>query len=166
DVFNRIIDIPGFSDKSALLLLSEIGFDLSTFPSHKNFCSWAGLAPGKKESAGVNKSGRIYVRQHYLKALLVEVAFAASKCKDTYYNAKFHSLKFRISTQKAVVAIARKLAIAIFMIIKEGKIYCELTPDYIPIERQAKDLKFLERLSKRMEKDAIVAYLNMITETK
>ena len=161
-VLNRIIEVPGFTDRSASLLLAEIGFDLSSFPDYKHFCSWAGLSPGKKESAGINKSGRIQVRQHYLRSLLVEIAFAATRCKDTYYRTKYYSLKVRIGSQKAIIAIARKLAIAIYKIVGENKSYCELSSNYVSIERTAKDLKYLERLSQRMDKDAIISYLKSL----
>ncbi len=92
DVLNCLIEIPGFSKRSAILLLGEIGTDLSSFPDPKHFASWCGLAPGKKESAGKNLSGRIHVRQHYLRSLLVEVALASTRCKGTYFNAKFDSV--------------------------------------------------------------------------
>lgn len=164
EVFERLLEVPGFAERSAILLLAEIGFDLSSFPTHKNFASWAGLAPGKKESAGVNKSGRIQVRQHYLRSLLVEVGYAASRSKDTFYNSKFYSLKVRMITQKAIVAIAHKLAVVVYKIIKEGKSYQELSPNYVSCEREAKDLKYLKRLTERMDKDAIIQYLESITK--
>lgn len=158
-VYERILQIPGFSERSALLLLAEIGFDLRTFPSSKNFCSWAGLAPGKKESAGINKSGKIQTRQKYLKSLLVEVSLAASHCKDSFIKAKYFRFKSRIGTGKAIVAIAHSLCKAIYRAIKEGKDYRELSANYVSIDQAAKDLKSVSRISGRIGKDAIIAYL-------
>jgi transposase len=160
DIFERIIKIPGFTERSALLLLSEIGFDLSSFPSSKNFCSWAGLAPGKHESAGINKSGKIEVRQRYLKSLLIEVALAAVKCNNTYYKAKYHSMKYRTGSSKAIVAIAHKLAKAIYEIIKEDRDYIELTNEYLTTYMYQKDMSKLSKLAEKMGKDFIITHLS------
>lgn len=162
NIVNRLIEIPGFSKRSAILLVGEIGTDLSSFPDSKHFSSWCGLAPGKKESAGKNLSGRIHVRQHYLRSLLVEVALASTRCKGTYFNCKFFELKKSKSTQKAVIAIARKLSIAIYMIIKEGKNFKELTAEYVPIEAQARDLRNIQRIAKKMGKEAAFSILEQV----
>jgi len=166
EIINRLIEIPGFSRKSAILLVGEIGIDLSSFPDHKHFASWCGLAPGKKESAGKNLSGRIKVRQHYLRSLLVEVAFASTRCKDTYFNSKFFELKRRKSTQKSVIAIARKLSIAIYMIINKRMNFKELTAEYIPIEAQARDLRNIQRLAKKIGKEATLSILEQLFDTQ
>jgi transposase len=164
DLLERLKEIPGFAERSALLLIAELGTDLSSFPDAKHFSSWAGLAPGRKESAGKNRSGRIQVRQHYLRALLVEVAFAATRCKETYYNSKYFKLKGRMSSQKAVIAIARKLSVAVYKIIKEGKTFKELTPDYIPMDSMARDFKTLKYMTKRLDKETIKAYLDSLSD--
>lgn len=160
EVFERILLIPGFSDRSAMLLLSEIGFDLKTFPAGMNFCSWAGLAPGKNESAGTNKSGKIQVRQRYLRALLVEVALASTRCKNTFLQAKYHSLKSRIGGNKAVIAIAHCLAKAVYRAIHDKKEYYELGANYVSLNQYDKDLKRLSRITDRLGKDAVMAYLS------
>lgn len=165
DIVNRLLEIPGFSKRSATLLVCEIGIDLSSFPDSKHFSSWCGLAPGKKESAGKNLSGRIHVRQHYLRSLLVEVALASTRCKGTYFNSKYYELKKRKSTQKAVIAIARKLSIAIYVIIKEGKNFKELTAEYVPIEAQARDLRNIQRIAKKMGKEAAFSILEQVFDT-
>lgn len=163
-VFERIVQIPGFSQRSALLLLSEVGFDLKTFPSGKNFCSWAGLAPGKKESAGRNMSGKIQVRQRYLKALFIEVALASTRCKDTFLRAKYYSLKPRTGANKAVVAIAHYQAEAVYRAIKEGLDYRELTGDYVSMSQMNKDLKHLSRITGRLGKESVMEFIRMQTE--
>lgn len=162
EAINRLIEIPGFSRRSAILLVGEIGIDLSSFPDHKHFASWCGLAPGKKESAGKNLSGRIKVRQHYLRSLLIEVAFASTRCKGTYYNSKFIELKKRKSTQKTIIAIARKLSIAVYMIINKGMKFKELTADYLPMEAQARDLRFMQRLARKYGEEATLAILEQV----
>jgi len=160
EVFERILLIPGFSDRSATLLLSELGFDLKTFPATKNFCSWAGLAPGRHESAGINRSGKIQVRQRYLRSLLIEVALASTRCKDTFLQAKYHILKSRIGASKAIIAIAHCLAKAIYRSIHDKKEYIELGSNYVSLNQYDKDLKRLSRITNRLGKDAVMAYLS------
>lgn len=159
-VVDTIITIPGFSERSAMLLLSEVGFDLKTFPSHKNFCSWVGLAPGKKESAGKNVSGKIQVRQRYLRALLIEVALASTRCKGSYVKAKYWNLKGRIGGKKAVVAIAHYLARAAYRAIKEGMPYKELTENHASLRQSKIDLKQLTKITQRLGKEAVMAYID------
>lgn len=159
-VVDTIITIPGFSERSAMLLLSEVGFDLETFPSNKNFCSWVGLAPGKKESAGKNVSGKIQVRQRYLRALLIEVALASTRCKGSYVKAKYWNLKGRIGGNKAVVAIAHYLARAAYRAIKEGMPYKELTENHASLRQSKIDLKQLTKITQRLGKEAVMAYVD------
>lgn len=162
ELLERIIGIPGFTERSALLLISEIGYDLKTFSNEKKFCSWAGLAPGKNESAGKNRSGKIQVRQRYLRALMIEVALSATRCKDTYIKTKYSMLKNRIGGKKAVVAIAHCLAKAIYRAIKDGMEYKELTSDYVSKVQRNRDVNNLTRLTNRMGKDTIIELVNAL----
>lgn len=161
EALEKVVLIPGFSERSAMLLLSEVGFDLKTFPSIKNFCSWAGLAPGKKESAGKNLSGKIQVRQRYLRSLFIEIALAATRCKDTFIQSKYYALKSRIGGKKAVVAIAHLLAEAAYRAIKERLDYRELTSKYVSLNQMNKDIRHLVKITDRLGKDAIIALMNV-----
>ena len=58
--FNLILTVPGIQSFSAIAVISEIGVDMSVFPSSKHLCSWAGLTPQNNESAGKKKTTRIY----------------------------------------------------------------------------------------------------------
>lgn len=158
-VLDQIVTIPGFSDRSGTLMLAEVGFDLKSFPSNKQFCSWLGLAPGRKESAGKNVSGKIQVRQRYLRALFIEVALAAVNCKGTYVRAKYGSMKARIGGKKAVVAIAHYLAKAVYRAIVNKMEFKELTEDYASMRQTKKDLIQLSRIAKRLGTDAVKAYI-------
>lgn len=162
EILNRIVALPGFSETSALILLAEIGFDLTTFPTIKHFCSWAGLCPGSHESAGKSKSGKIQTRQKYLRSLMMEIALVSVCRKDTYLRAKYFSLKARIGANKAVTTIAHKLLKAVYLAIKENKPYYELTADYVSISQLAKDQRTLQRISDRLGKDTIIAMLGNI----
>ena len=164
ETMQKLVFIPGMAERSALLVLSEIGFDLSSFSKSDKFCNWVGVAPGKHESAGKNKSGRIQIRQCYIRSLLTEIAFAATKCKGTFYQVKFLSLKRRMSTKKAVVAIAHKIAKSIYAIIHDGKEYNELGADYFFNRDQDHDYKLLARITNRLGKQAVLEQLNEIPD--
>jgi len=77
-------------------------------------------------------------------------------------ESKFLALKKRKNTQKATIAIARKLAIAIYMIINNGKRFEELTADYVPLEAQARDLRNIQRLARKMGKEASFAIIEQL----
>lgn len=76
-----LMTIPGVSRKSAIIIISEIGIDVSQWSSARKLAAWAGLAPGRNESAGKKKSVKISKAGIYLKPCLVQVAHAAVKDK-------------------------------------------------------------------------------------
>lgn len=164
EILERVCALPGFSETSALILLSEIGFDLSSFPSVKHFCSWAGLCPGSHESAGKNHSGKIQTRQKYLRGLLIEIALVSVCRKNSYLRAKYFSLKSRIGANKAVIAIAHKLAKAVYSAVKEGKPYYELSDEYVSISQMNRDKKAIEKITARLGKEAVSVLLEQIED--
>lgn len=116
--------IPGVSQLSAALILSEIGADMSVFPSAKNLVSWAGLAPTNNQSAGKKKSVRISKAGQFLKPLLVQCALAAIKDKkQPYFAIKFQKLKRRRGHKKAIIAIARMMLTCIFHMLSTGETF-------------------------------------------
>ena len=81
EVIKRISGIVGFTERSALFVISEIGADMGVFESAKHLCSWAGLTPANNESANKKKSTRCSKAGQYLKPLLIQCALAAVKSK-------------------------------------------------------------------------------------
>lgn len=116
--------IPGVDRKSAITIISEIGTDMSQFSSHYRLASWAGLAPGCNESAGKKKSVKISRAGVYLKPALVEVAHAAVTDKNcTYYANKYNVISKRRGKKRAIIAIARKILVAIYHMLSTGEIF-------------------------------------------
>lgn len=148
DLLDRLDEIPGIDKKSAQSIVSEIGVTLDEFICTAALASWAGLCPGNNESAGKRKSGRNGVHGHPFKTILIEVAWAAIKKKDSYYRAKYYRLKARRGPKKAIVAIAHRISKAIFHIIKYGDSYKELGKEWFEIERDKK----VDNLKKRAKK--------------
>ena len=81
EVIKRISGIVGFTERSALFVISEIDADMGVFESAKHLCSWAGLTPANNESANKKKSTRCSKAGQYLKTLLIQCALAAVKSK-------------------------------------------------------------------------------------
>lgn len=123
DSFQHITSIPGISSLSAIIIISEIGIDMTQFESDKQLVSWAGLSPANNESAGKKKSVRISKAGQYLKPLLVQCALSAIKSKDSYFYKKYHSIKKRRGHKKAIIAIARMILVSIYHMILTGEIF-------------------------------------------
>jgi transposase len=145
EIIARLDAIPGVDRFAAQSILGHVGHTLDTFARVENFVSWAGLCPGNNESAGKRKSGKSPVKKHPFKTLLVECAWAAKNKKGSFYQAKFHKLKHRIGPKKAAVAIAHKIGMAIFFIIKHGAEYKELGADYLDFKSDAKRIESLKK---------------------
>ena len=121
---NFLCTIPGVDRKSAITIISEIGTDMSQFSSHYRLASWAGLAPRCNESAGKKKSVKISRAGVYLKPALVEVAHAAvTDKKCTYYANKYNQLSKRRGKKRAIIAIARKILVAIYHMLSTGEVF-------------------------------------------
>lgn len=133
-----LCNIPGFDRNSAISVLSEISTDISQFKSHYCLTSWAGLAPGCNESAGKKKSVKISRAGVYLKLYLVEVAHNTVKDKSNpYYANKYNKIVKRRGKKRAIIAIARKILIAIYHMFLTGEIWNP--SDLASIETSDKD---------------------------
>ncbi len=145
DVIERMAAVPGIGEVSAWAIISEVGPSLQTFNTIEAFSSWCGVAPGNNESAGKRKSGRSPVKGKMIKTVLVEVAWAAIKCKNSYYRAKYYSLKARLGSQKAIVAVAHRIAKALFHIMKHGADFKDLGKDYLSLLHVQRRYAYLSR---------------------
>lgn len=150
DLLERLDEIPGIDKKSAQSIIGEVGITLVEFKSMSAFVSWAGLCPGNNESAGKRKSGRNAVRNHPFKTVLVQVAWAAIKKKGSYYKAKYYKLKARRGARKAIVAIAHRIAKAIYSIIKNGDEYKDLGEAYLNKPNKQRVLKSLAKKAEQL----------------
>lgn len=145
DLLERLDEIPGVDKKSAQSIIGEVGVTLNEFKTMSAFVSWAGLCPGNNESAGKRKSGRNAVRNHPFKTILVQAAWAAIKKKGSYYKTKYYKLKSRRGARKAIVAIAHRIAKAIYSIIKNADTYKDLGEEYLSKPNKQRVLKNLAK---------------------
>lgn len=118
--------IPGVSQRSAEILLAEIGTDMSRFPSAKHLASWAGMCPGHHESAGKRYSGKTRKGSKWLRQVLVEIAHVASKTKYTYLAAQYQRIAARRGKKRALVALGHSILVMVYHILTSKQPYHDL----------------------------------------
>ena len=117
--------IPGIKQITAMGLVCELGDDLSKFTSVKHFCFWLGICPGNSESAGKRYSGKCAKGNKYLRILLIEAAQGVALSKKGALFEQFQTLKERRGHNRAIVAVAHKLAKIIFAVYRDKTSYKE-----------------------------------------
>jgi transposase len=140
--------IPGVSDLMAQVIVSEIGTDMSRFPTVGHLLSWAGLCPRNDESAGKRRSTRLRHGAPWLKTQLVQAAWCATRAKNTYLRAQFLRLKARRGPRKAIMAVAASILGAAYHMLRSNLVYQDLGPDYFD---RLEHGKLLRRLVHKIE---------------
>jgi transposase len=143
DAVRLLRTIPGVSDLTAQVIVSEIGTDMGRFPTAGHLISWAGLCPRNDESAGKRRSTRLRKGAPWLKTTLVQCAWAATRKKASYLQAQFQRLRQRRGPKKAICAVAASILTAAYHMLRDGTFYHDLGPDHLQSntpEAQAKKL--------------------------
>ncbi len=143
----HVTSIPGVSDLGAQVIVSEIGTDMSRFPSDGHLISWAGMCPRNDESAGKRRSNRVRKGAPWLKTTLVQCAWAAVRKKDSYLKAQFLRIKARRGPKKAIMAVAASILTAIYHMLKDGTLYQDLGSNHFQSRSKGQQTK---RLVKRL----------------
>jgi len=157
DAIERLDTIPGVARETAEVIVSEIGVDMSRFPTADHLASWAGLAPGNHESAGKRLSGKTTKGNKALVAALTQAAWAASHTKNTYLSAQYRRLAVRRGRKKALVAVAHSILIIAYHLIKEEETYQDLGSNYFdrrnPEATEKRLVRRLEQLGYKVNLD-------------
>jgi transposase len=130
--------IPGIGAAAAAAIISEIGVDMSRFPSAKHLASWAGVCPGNNQSGGKRLPGGTTRGNRWLRAILAEAVWVISRTKGTYLAAQFQRLMRRRGKYKAVMAVAHTLLVIIYHLLRDYVPYADLGPDYFDRLDQAR----------------------------
>jgi transposase len=145
----RIDEIRGLGQRSAEVIVAEIGVDMSRFPSAKHLSSWVKICPGNHQSAGKRRSGATGKGNVWLQTALVEAAWSASNQKGTYYHALYRRLAARRGPKRAIVAVAHALLTAIYYMLRDGVVHRDLGPDHFDrLNREAVISRNVRRLEK------------------
>ena len=153
ETVERMSAVPGVSGTAAAVILAEIGFDMSVFPTDGHLLSWAGLVPRLDESAGKTRSTRLRKGACWLKPLLVQCAWAATRKRNCYLAAQFYRLKGRHGAKKAIMAVAASILQAIYHMLKNGTPYRDLGPSHFAARDKAKVAASLARRIKELGYD-------------
>lgn len=92
---------------------------VDSFPTSGHLASWAGVCPGMNESAGKNRSGRTRKANLWLRTALVQAAQAGSR-SPTFLGERFRRLIVRVGRNKAALAVAHSILLAIYRLLKDG----------------------------------------------
>ena len=145
--FRTAIDIlttiPGVGPLAARVIVSEIGTDMSRFPTAGHLISWAGLCPKNDESAGKRRSTRMRKGAPWLKVILVQSGWAAMRKKGSYLQAQFNRIKARRGAKKAVCAVAASILTAAYHMLKNGTLYQDPGADHFARRAKPKQLQGL-----------------------
>lgn len=118
----RLDEIPGIGVTAASVIIAEIGVDMDRFPTPAHLASWAGFAPGVKESAGRKKgSGATGHGNRYLASVLGEAAINAGKT-DTFLGERYRRIGRRRGKKKAIVAVGRSILTVIWHLLSEDDV--------------------------------------------
>ena len=148
DAVLRLSRIPGVDRRSAIGILSEIGADLARFPTPEQLARWAVVCPGNKQSAGKRLSGRIGAGNPWLRAILVQCAWAATRKKDSYLSAQFRRLVHR-GRSRAAVAVAHSILKIIWCLLTRKTDYSDLGADYFQRQNlEAHKRAYIKKLEK------------------
>jgi len=150
-IIERVQTIPGVARKCAIGMIAEIGVDMTVFPTAAHLASWAGICPGNNASGGKARSGHTRRGPIALKTVLTEAAQAAGRTKNTYLGARYHAIRARRGTFKAVGAIRHDILIAYWHIVSEGDMtYHDLGPEWV-VRRRSPEYQ-IAALAKQIEK--------------
>jgi hypothetical protein len=138
--------IVGFNVLSVLIIISEIGVDMSRWPNAKAFCAWLGLCPGNKISGGKVLSSRTARVVNRVAILLRTLAPTLGRT-DTWLGVFHRRMKARMGPAAANTATARKLAMILYHLLK----YRE---EYIDVDRVVYEEKFRRYRVSRLRKQA------------
>jgi transposase len=151
-----LTQIPGIRPLIALKLISEIGTDMSRWPTDKHFTSWLTLAPQNKVSGGKRLSSKTQPSANRA-AQALRIAAMANGRSDNAFGAYYRRLAVRIGKAKAITATARKIAVIVYHMLKHRLPYRPLTATHY--NRQQKNRR-LRRLKKHAQELGYSLVLN------
>jgi transposase len=141
--------IPGVSQRTAEILLAEIGTDMTRFPSAKHLASWAGMCPGNYESGGKRLSGKTRKGSRWLRQVLVEAAHVAAKTKQTYLAAQYKRIAARRGKKRALIALGHTILVIVYMLLTRKQPYQDLGAAYFDsLEQQRVERRLVRRLER------------------
>jgi transposase len=148
-IIGRLVGIPGIERVSAWTILAEIGTDMSVFPDARHLASWAAVCPGNRESGGKRMSGKTRKGNVYLRRILCQAAWAATRKKGSYLGAFYRRVRARRGHQKAIMALAHHMLTVIYHMLRDNQPYKEPGATYYEEKRKP---EITRRMVQRLER--------------
>lgn len=139
----------GIGPGAVIAFLATVGTDVNSWPTYKHFTSWLTLAPVNQVSAGNRKSGKTKRSNNLLRKALVSSAMTVQRT-DSFLGENHRRLKSRIGPSNAKVAIARKLAVILYQILKNNTSTIRYSAEVYLQHRQERELKNLHKKAYHM----------------
>ncbi len=136
--------IDGIGRMTVQTILSEIGPDLSAWPSEKHFTAWLGLAP-RRDISGGKLIRHVIVPGRQRVANALRMAAQSLKDSDSYLGARYRSLKFRLEGAKATKAMARYLACLVYRMMTKGQSWIDRGKEHFEAKCREREIKALHR---------------------
>lgn len=144
-----LVTIPGVGQRTAQVMVAEIGVEMKRFPTSRHLTSWAGMCPGNNESAGKRKSGRTRKANPWLRSMLVEAGQAAGRGKESYLSAQYHRISRRGGSKKAAVAVGHSILVIVYHMMIHQSTYNDLGANYFDErDHQARERRLVQSLER------------------
>lgn len=144
----NVTEITGISELSALIIMSEVGLDMTKWKTEHHFTSWLGLAPNTKKSNKKIISSKIIKKKHHAGQAFRIAASSLYHCKGPlgdYYK----RIATKAGAPKAIIATARKIAIIYYKMVKNKEAFNPKA--LIDYQKKYKEKK-IEQLKKKLKK--------------
>jgi transposase len=155
DLLQRLDDIPGVDSTLARVIVSEIGVDMSVFPTAHHLASWAGVAPRKQQSGPKKFAAKLPPANRYLRPALVQAAHAAGRTK-TYLGEQYHRIRRRRGAKKAAIAVAHSILVIVYHMIARQTPYFERGADFFDNLHPSDTKKWLIRRFQKLGYNVIL----------
>lgn len=160
-IVERLKTIPGVQQRTAEVIVAEIGVDMGRFATPGHLASWAGMCPGNNESGGKRKTGKTRKGSKWLRMALIEAGQAASRTNDTALSACHRRIMRHRGYRKAVVAVGHQILLIAYFLISRDVVYRELGPDYFDRRHRERAtrryVRLLERLGHKVTLEPVTA---------
>lgn len=139
--------IPGINALAAITMLAETGTDMSVYRTAGHLTALAGLAPGNAISSDRRRHISARKGNTHLRRICVQIAWAASRKKDSFLRTRFLRLQGRIGRNKAIIALARQILVILYTMLSNASPYHDLGAAFY--DARDKD-RAIRRYSKRL----------------
>ena len=144
-----LVAIDGISASLAQTILSEIGTDMSRFPTVKHFCSWLGLAPRNDISGGKVLRSRTLKTKNRAKQAFLQAAASVTRA-DCAFGAFYRRKRAQLGPMQALVATAHKIARTVYFMLKNQTPYHDIGVQGYEQRRRERELRALRRKAAKL----------------